>query len=315
MQDSARDNFVVVLAGYSLLSAIVTFHYSISHVTKFKGRSLLVFPQAVYDKDPTSVRRLWIRIFNLIGLTSMVLLAVICVYLWSYSIARASTDAKPVVTLPFMLGVIVVGLIAQPARNLILRYPCNLVVVAKLNQVIAQNAKPREARRRLSPRRSDPLSWARKELIHIARILERLAKREDSRYGVGTSHPAAAIYRAVADHIRQYCKSPKSLEDSLPSNLISTLMATEGFVITGDSVWRKQLVRRLNVFDSDGSPRLLATVPTTGGAMSTVRTAARYVDLALLWLQNRWQAIVIVLAIGAFLLGALNLDSLLGVAQ
>ncbi|WP_141910636.1 hypothetical protein [Micromonospora sp. A202] len=312
-QIGARYTFIIVLAGISLLSAATAFHYSISPITKFKGRSLLVFPPAIYDKDPISVRGAWIKIFNLIGLTSMVVVAMI--HVWVYFIACILPKRDPALTLPFIAGLGVVVFLTGPLRNLILRYPSSLVATSKINQVVAQSAKAPEVRRSLSRRKSDPISWARGELLQIARILERMARQEDSQFGVNTNHPVAAIYRAVADHIRIYCNSAKSLESSVPSSMILTLKATEGLMITGDSASRKQLIRRLNVFEADGTPRALVTAPTSGSAARTVRTAARYADLSLVWLQSRWQAIAIALAVVAFLLGQLDLKSLLAVAQ
>jgi hypothetical protein len=313
MRSGAREILVVFLAGFSMLSAGIAFHFSISHVTRFKGRSLLVFPQDVYEKDPISVRQLWIKIFNLIGLTSMVIVALI--HVWVFFFVRILGKVDGPVVLSFILGLGIAGFLAQPARSLILRYPSDIVVMAKLNQVIAQSAKPPEVRRSLSPRKSDPIGWARGELIHIARILERLARREDSRFGAGISDPVAVIYRAVADHIKTYCSSPKSLKGSVPASLISTLKATEGFMITGDNAWRGQLVRRMNISQGDGVARADSAAPAAGSAMRIIRVAARYADLALIWLQNRWQAIVIALAVAAFLFGALDLKSLLGVVK
>src|SRR4051812_25440750 len=104
---------------------------------------------------------------------------------------------------------------------------------------MAQNAKPHDVRRSLSPRKSDPIGWARRELIQMTRMLERLARREDSIAGADMRHPVAAIYRAVADAIRPFCNSPQSLEGSIPSNLITTLKATEGFIVAGDGASRR----------------------------------------------------------------------------
>ncbi|MFI5925066.1 hypothetical protein ACIA3K_03695 [Micromonospora sp. NPDC051543] len=312
-QVGARYTSTVLLAGISLLSAATAFHYSISHVTKFKGRSLLVFPQAVYEKDPISVRKAWMKIFNLIGLTSMVVVAM--THVWAYFLVCIAPRKDPFVTLPFILGLGVVTLLTGPLRKIILRYPSSLVATSKINLVIAQSAKPPEVRRFLSQRKSDPISWARGELIQIARILDRMARQEESQFGTDTNHPVAAIYRAVADHIRVYCNSAKSLEGSIPAGMILTLKATEGLMLTGDSIWRKQLTKRLSIFQADGTPRPLTTAPTAGGAARTVRAAARYVDLSLVWLQSRWQALAIALALVAFILGQLDLKSLLAIAQ
>ncbi|MGC5032199.1 hypothetical protein [Micromonospora sp. DT229] len=312
LREEVRESAIALLGGLSLFSMATAFHYSISHVTKFRGRSLLVFPADIYKKDPVGVRKLWIKIFNLIGLTSVTIIAMAHVSI--YFVLCLAGEAEAEITLSFMLGLLGVAFITEPARNLILRYPSSLVAISKINQVIAQNAKPSEARRALSKRKSDPIGWARAELLLVAHILDRMARREDSLAGPGNSHPVAAIYRAVADHIRLYCSSARSLEAQVPATTISTLKATAGFMISGDNMWRKQLVKRLNIFRADGSPRPLATGPAAGGAARRVRAVARYADLSLTWLQSRWQALVVVLAVIAIIFGQLSFESLLDMA-
>lgn len=313
LQEDVRHWILFTLGGMSLLMTGVAFHYSITHVTSFKGRSLLIFPSAVYEKDPPAVRKLWLRIFNLINLTSMVYFSVVHVYL--FSLARVVGKVNNAgIYLAYIAGASMVLFAAQPIRSAILRFPSNLVLVAKVNQILAQNAKPLEVRRSLSTRKSDPVSWARRELLHVSRMLERLARQEDSVSGPGVPHPLAAIYRAVADEIRQYCGSPESLEGSLPSKLISTLKQTQGIMITGDSAWRKQLVKRLNVFDANKKPRVLATAPAPASAVQIFRLGGRYADLTLVWIKNRWPALIIVIGVVAFFLGSLDLKSLLQLA-
>lgn len=312
-REATEQSFVFGIAAVSILHSLVAFHYSISRVTTFKRRSLLVFPEAVYEKDPVAVRQLWIKIFCLVGLTSMVLAAGFHSSLYAVSGLRGWTSRADVTVL-YTLGLALVAFSMQPIRNAILRFPSSLVLIAKLNQIMAQNAKPVEVRRSLSARRSDPISWARKELLHVSRMLERLARQEDSVSGPDAPHPIAAIYRAVADEIRQYCSSPKSIEGAIPATLITTLRMTQGFMITGDAAWRKQLIKRLEVFDADGAPRALKTAPAAGTTLRTATSGARILDRSLVWLQSRWAAIVVVIAVIALLFGAIDVETLLGVS-
>ncbi|WP_328476859.1 hypothetical protein OHA21_23015 [Actinoplanes sp. NBC_00393] len=313
LQESAKLWIIAFIAGFSFLHTTVVFHYSITHVTKFKGRSLLVFPQAVYEKDPASVRRVWIRIFNLIGLTSMVLVSAVHAYaFFGVSVTDSNWDATR--TLSYLLGLTLVFFSAQPIRNAILRFPSSLVLTAKLNEIMAKNAKSAEFRRSLSTRKSDPISWARKELVSVSRMLERMARREDSVSGPDAPHPIAAIYRAVADEVRQYCSSPKSIEGAIPATLVTTLKMTEGLMITGDATWRRQLIKRLKVFNADETPRALKTAPAPASTLRAVTNGARLLDRSLVWVQSRWTAIVAVVAVIALLLGAINVEQLLGVA-
>ncbi|GAA1645495.1 hypothetical protein [Actinoplanes couchii] len=312
-RESTEQSFVFGIAAVSIFHSLVAFHYSISRVTAFKRRSLLVFPEEVYEKDPATVRQLWIKIFCLIGLTSMVLAAVFHSSMYSLTGLHA-WSANANVTVLYLLGMAVVAYCMQPIREAILRFPSSLVLIAKINQIIAQNAKPIEVRRSLSTRKSDPISWARKELLHVSRMLERLARQEDSVSGPDAPHPIAAIYRATADEVRQYCSSPKSIEGAIPATLITTLKMTQGFMITGDATWRKQLIKRLQVFDEDGAPRTLKTAPAAGTTLRTATSGARLLDRSLVWLQSRWAAILAVIAIIAFAFGAIDIETLLGVS-
>ena len=310
MREQAQSWILFAFVAFSILMTGVAFHYSITHVTTFKGHSLLIFPPSVYQADPAAVRRLWIQIFNLVCLTSMVLVALLHVYLFSFARVFGKVNDAEVI-LAYIAGLFLVGVTAQPLRNTILRFPSNLVLIAKVNQILAQNAKSADVRRSLSARKSDPNSWARREPLYVSRMLERLARREDSVSGPDARHPLAAIYRAVADNIRQYCGSPKSLEGSLPSTLVSTLETTQGVMITGESVWRKQLVKRLRVFDANGKPRPLATAATPSGATNAIRIAGRQGDRVLVWIKDRWPAIVIVVGIVLAFMGVLDVKSLL----
>jgi hypothetical protein len=309
----ARQLALLFVAAISIIHAGASFHYSISHVTKFKGRSLLVFQPQIYEKEPASVRRLWIRIFNLIGLTSMALVALGHVYIFTATIDFKKLDSVPAL-FAYAVGLAVATLAAQSVRSVILRFPSSIVLVAKLNQIMAQNAKPREDQRSLSSRKSDQISWARRELLQVSRMLERLARQEDAVSGRDARHPIAAIYRAVADEIRLYCGSPKSLDGPLPNPLITTLRATQGFMITGDTGWRKQIVKRLTVFDEDGNPRPLKTTPAGRDATRVVRVGGQIIDRSLAWVQRRWSAIAIVVAAIAVLLGLLDVKSLISLA-
>ncbi|MFG2010851.1 hypothetical protein ACGFNF_17450 [Micromonospora sp. NPDC048868] len=313
LKEEVRGAALLVIGGLSVLHVGVAFHYSISHVTRFSGRSLLVFQQQVYEKDPTSVRLLWIRIFNLIGLTSMALVALAHVYVFTATLDFNKLDSLPIFV-AYVAGLSIAGFTTFQARKLILHFPSNLVLVAKLNQIMAQNAKPRERQRSLSPRKSDQIGWARQELLHVSRMLERLARQEDAVSGHDVQHPIAAIYRAVADDIRLYWGSPKSLNGPLPGPLVTTLRATQGFIITGDATWRRHIVRRLSVFDEDGKPRPLATAPAGRNAIRVVRVSGRLIDLSLAWIQQRWSAIAIVIAAVAVILGVLDLETLIGLA-
>jgi len=303
----------LVIGGLSALHVGVAFHYSVSHITKFSGRSLLVFQRQVYEKEPTSVRRLWIRIFNLIGLTSMALVALGHVYIFTATLDFNKLDSLPVL-IAYAAGLAIAGFTTFQMRKFILRFPSNLVLVAKLNQIMAQNAKPRERQRSLAPRKSDQISWARQELLRVSRMLERLARQEDAVSGRDAQHPVAAIYRAVADEIRLYCGSPKSLDGPLPGPLVTTLRATQGFIITGDAAWRRKIVKRLRVFDEHGKPRPLDTEPVRRNAIRVVRASGRLIDRGLAWIQQRWSAIAIVIAAVAVILGILDIETLLGLA-
>lgn len=305
--------FLFAIAGLSILHAGVAFHYSVSHVTKFKGRSLLVFQPQVYEREPVAVRRIWIRIYNLIGLTSMAVVALVHVYVFTSTLDFGKIDSAPVFS-AYLVGLVATASITFIVRSLILRFPSDVVLVAKLNQIMAQNAKSREDQRSLSSRKSDPISWARRELLRVSRLLDRLARQEDAVSGKDAPHPIAAIYRAVADDIRRHCGSPKSLDGPLPSPLITTLRATQGFMITGNAAWRRQIVRRLNVFDKDGKPRPLETTPAGPDVAHVVRLAGQLVDRSLAWVQRRWSAIAIVIAAIAVLLGLLDLETLIGLA-
>ena len=301
------------IVGLSALHAGVAFHYSMSHVTRFSGRSLLVFQRQVYENEPTSVRCLWIRIFNLVGLTSVALVALAHVYIFTATLDLNKLDSLAVL-IAYAAGLAIAGLVTFQTRKFILRFPSSLVLVAKLNQIVAQNAKPRERQRLLSLRKSDQISWARQELLQVSRILERLARQEDAVSGHDAQHPVAAIYRAVADEIRLYCGSPKSLDGPLPGPLVTILKATQGFIITGNAVWRRQIVKRLRVFDEHGKPRPLATAPARRDAIRVVRVSGRLIDRSLAWIQRRWSAMAIVIAVVAVILGNLDIETLVGLA-
>ncbi|RUL90964.1 hypothetical protein [Verrucosispora sp. FIM060022] len=311
-EEEVRGVVLFFIGGFSALHAGVAFHYSLLHVTRFSGRSMLVFQQQVYEKDPRTVRLLWIRILNLIGLTSVALIALAHVYI--YTAVRGLNNLDSPLVVAYTAGLVAAGFATIQMRKLILHFPSTLVLVAKLNQIMAQNAKPREQQRSLSPRKSDQIGWARRELLHVSRMLERLARQEDAVSGPDVQHPIAAIYRAVADEIRLYCRSPKSLDGPLPGSLVTTLRATQGFIITGDATWRRHIVRRLSVFDEHGKPRPLSTTSAERSTIRFVRVSGRLIDLSLAWIQQRWLAIAVVIAAVAVILGGLDIETLIGLA-
>ncbi|MFI5843907.1 hypothetical protein ACIA8K_29835 [Catenuloplanes sp. NPDC051500] len=301
---------LVFLALYGIGGLAFTFHYSISGVVQFGRSTLLMFPKVVYGRDKIAVTRWWIKIFNATGLILLTVFSLLNVWIFLFTSVLGRMHQYAV--LAYMVGLGVVTIAFRSLWKVVLRYPTRLSLIAGLNRIIARNAQSAEFRRARSERSHDPLGWARSDLIRISRILDVLAARDDRRVGGSANNPTSAIYRAMAHDVRQYCGSPGSAADStVPARLITKLRDVEGWIIAGNAGQQKQLIRKLDVFLADGTPR----VPPNGRLMSVgVTTAFRFFDVFLEWVQKRWQAIAVVLAVIAFLFGVLDLQTLLGIA-
>ncbi|MBB5115453.1 hypothetical protein FHU28_005292 [Micromonospora echinospora] len=304
-----------ILASLSLLIMGLTFHYSMTGVTKFNGRSSLIFPKPIYRNNPQVVRHLWIRLFTLNTATTFCVFALLPCHLMLA--ARGSSSDTPDVEAVwiFLAGLAIAAVVATWARELILNYPSQAALLAKVNYLVSANSKSQEHRISISRRKSDPFGWGRSEMIRVARILERLARRVDSGAGLGSHHPLAALYKAAADHMRRYCASPASLNSTLPFSMVAILISIEAVSISDSPTWRNYLTRHLDVFDEEGKPRALQTAPYPGRFKQSLIEFGRLVNQVNLFVQDSWKTIVIVLALAAFAFGKLSLDSLVGIAK
>jgi hypothetical protein len=91
------------------------------------------------------------------------------------------------------------------------------------------------------------------------------------------------------------------LNEMLSRETRTTLLLVESMLATGDNKARDRLLRELNIFDQDGTPRPLRTAPPTGRASKLARAVVSSIDRINTSVQASWKTVAIAIALLAFL--------------